>query len=400
MKKILIVTGYLKVGGGAEKVAANLGNYLSDQGYETHLLTFYEVEHKYPYHGIYHSFNERVKTNRLAKIPQIPIRIWRIYRYAKKHDIDTAYSFLEEANFYTLFAKLFFIRKLPVIASVRNNIHYRGRLFNTIAKYLYPRAEKIVAVTRAVEEILIEDFALSNTTTIYNSLDLDLVEKKRAEALPAEYQWIAEHQGPVCITIGRLTYQKAQWRMIRAFAWLLDTHPDAVLIILGEGELREALEQLVRDLGVEERVFLIGNQLNVYQFLNNADLFIFSSLFEGMPNTMLEALSLGLPIVSSDCVSGPREIIAPEIGVQETIAYPYYNQYGTLTERFGDERIFDALDATPLDQREDQFAQAISKHLASGFVKGDTYTAYQARAQDFSYYTIMQEWEGLLNTKK
>jgi len=76
--KILIVTGVLWIGGGAEKVAANLGNYFTDQGYESHLLTFYEAPDKYPYHGIYHSFNETAKTHRLFKLFGIPWRIWRI----------------------------------------------------------------------------------------------------------------------------------------------------------------------------------------------------------------------------------------------------------------------------------------------------------------------------------
>lgn len=388
-KKILIVTGYLKVGGGAEKVAANLGNYLTDQGYETHLLTFYETEHKFPYHGIYHSFNEQVKTNRLAKIPQVPIRIWRIYRYAKRHDIDIAYSFLEEANFYVLFAKLFFIRRLPVIASVRNNIRYRGRLFNTIAKYLYPQAKQIVAVTRAIEQILIADFALTNTTTIYNSLDMQLVEEKKEQPLPHEYQWIAEHPGRVCMTIGRLTYQKATWRMIRAFSQVVATEPDAILVILGEGELQGRLEQLVVDCGLEENVFLIGNHLNVYQFLNAADVFVFSSLFEGMPNTMLEALSVGLPIVSTDCVSGPREILAPEVGIEAELAYPHQSAYGTLTQRFDDDMVFASPATTTLTAAEVQLATAILA-TPTGTKSGID------RAQDFTYQNIMSEWEGLI----
>jgi len=78
--KILIVTGVLWIGGGAEKVAANLGNYFTDQGYETHLLTFYEAAEKYPYHGIYHSFNETSKGHRLIRL--IGRQLW-IRRFAQ-----------------------------------------------------------------------------------------------------------------------------------------------------------------------------------------------------------------------------------------------------------------------------------------------------------------------------
>lgn len=404
--RVMIVIGVLWVGGGAEKVAAALGNYLTDNGYETHLLTFYEHDEKYLYHGIYHSFNEPPKSNRLLKIFRIPARVWKIHRYARIHNIDIAYSFLEEANFYTLSAKLLFQRSLPVIVSVRNNIRRRSWLFKRISRWLYPHAKKVVSVTRAIEQILIDDFKLTNTTTIYNPLDMEMIEEKQNEPLPAEYQWLADRPpvlprgktggeagSPLCITIGRLIQQKGQWHLIRAFAEVVKTHPTATLIILGDGEYREKLQTLIDACGLLENVHLIGKHQNVYQFLNAADLFVFSSLWEGMPNTMLEALAVGLPIVSTDCMSGPREIIAPELAVDEPIDYPYHSQYGTLVAPFDYTECWHTPDQEPLTETERELAGAIERALSGNGEQVDV--QFRDSTKRFAYDTVMWKWEAL-----
>ena len=395
--KILIVTGVLWIGGGAEKVAANLGNYFTDQGYETHLLTFYEAPEKYPYHGIYHSFNESPKGHRLFKLFGIPLRIWRIAKYARAHDIDIAYTFLEEANFYVLLAKRFFMRRLPVVVSVRNNIRTRGWLFQRLCAWLYPSAKSVVAVTKQVEHMLIEDFALPNTTTIYNSLDMPYIAARAKEPLLPEYQWLNQ-ASPLCISMGRLIPQKGQWHLIRAFSQVLASHPSAQLVVLGEGEYKAQLQQLASDCGLADSVHFIGKHPNVYQFLQAADIFVFSSLFEGMPNTMLEALSLGLPIVSTDCPSGPREIIAPDLAVNAETNYPHETPYGILTTPFAiKEAFFDTPAKRPLMPAELQLATCITDVLTRDWKRGPAYTAYKQRITEaFTYEQIMQEWEAVL----
>jgi len=396
--RILIVTGVLWIGGGAEKVAASLGNYFTDQGYETHLLTFYEAPEKYPYHGIYHSFNETPKRHRLLKVFGIPMRIWKISQYIRQHDIDIAYTFLEEANFYVLLAKRFFVQQLPVVVSVRNNIRTRGWLFQKLCAWLYPSAKSVVAVTKQVEQMMIEDFALQNTTTIYNSLDMPYIRERAKEPLPTEYQWL-EQVSPLCISMGRLIAQKGQWHLVRAFTKVVQTHPSAQLVVLGEGEYKAQLEQLVLDCGLEKSVHFIGKHANVYQFLQAADIFVFSSLFEGMPNTMLEALSIGLPIVSPDCPSGPREIIAPDLPVNASTTYPHETPYGILTTPFAiTEAGFETPTQHSLTPEENQLAAAMNDMLKQDWKRGSSYTAYnQLIAEAFVYETIMQEWESLLS---
>ncbi len=396
-KKILIVTGVLWIGGGAEKVAAALGNHLTEAGYETHLLTFYEAAYKYPYFGIYHSFNEAPK-HRLLKALNIPFRIYKIAKYAKRHKIDVAVTFLEEANFYTLIAKRLFLKQLPVIVSVRNNIRQRSWIFKKLSALLYPQAEKVVSVTKTVEAMLIEDFDLKNTTTIYNPLDMELINDIKKKPLPDAYAWLSEKK-PLLISAGRLIDQKAQWHLIRAFSEVAKRNHEVTLALLGEGVHHAALLKLIDDCGVRGRVHLLGKHANVYQFMNVADVFVFSSRFEGMPNTMLEALSVGLPIISPDCQSGPREILAPEVGVRDELTYPYETAYGVLTAPFPivGEPIWQSPEEVPLTPEEEQLRDAMVAVLAHGWVRGPKYTEHKKRvAEAFALPEVMKEWEEIV----
>jgi glycosyltransferase involved in cell wall biosynthesis len=246
--------------------------------------------------------------------------------------------------------------------------------------------------------MLFEDFALQNTTTIYNSLDMPYIQERAKEPLPAEYQWL-EQASPLCISMGRLIQQKGQWHLVRAFTKVVQAHPSAQLVVLGEGEYKAQLEQLVLDCGLEDSVHFIGKHANVYQFLQAADVFVFSSLFEGMPNTMLEALSIGLPIVSPDCPSGPREIIAPALPVGAQTTYPHETPYGILTTPFAiTEAGFETPTQHSLTPEENQLAAAMNDMLKQDWKRGSSYTAYnQLIAEAFVYETIMQEWESLLS---
>lgn len=400
-KRVLIVIGTLAIGGGAEKVAATIGSQLTARGHEVHLLSFYEAAHKYPFTGIYHTEGEPIITNRFKKLWRVPQRVWRIRRYARLHDIDVAISFLEEANFYTILAKLCGHWRLPVIVSVRNNVSKREWPFRLATRLLYPFAKSVVSVTKAVEVVLQRDFKLTNTTTIYNPLDMELIAARRTVPLPSTLtQHFSATRRPVCISIGRLIHQKGQWHLIRAFTAVRTVHPTATLVILGEGNYRPQLEALIVDCGLSDVVSLIGNHDNVYQFLAAADIFVFSSLWEGMPNTMLEALAVGLPIISPDCVSGPREILAPDLPVTASVDYPHQTAAGTLTAPLSEDAIWTTPRETALTPEEEQLANVINAALTAQQSASGARTTPAAATPPlhtpFTMTTIVREWERLL----
>jgi glycosyltransferase involved in cell wall biosynthesis len=115
------------------------------------------------------------------------------------------------------------------------------------------------------------------------------------------------------LAVGRLSEEKRFNYLIETFANLATKYPHWDLVILGEGVLRSDLEQQIRELVLEKRIFLMGRVGNVGEWYESADLYVMSSRFEGFPNTLIEAMSYGLAAVSFDCDTGPRDIIRHEI---------------------------------------------------------------------------------------
>ena len=178
----------------------------------------------------------------------------------------------------------------------------------------YPQAHKIVCVSEGVKEDL-EGFVgepLAKLETIYNPLDLERI--ARLSKAPVTHPWLQDG-GPDCIVaLGRLEPAKDYATMLRAFARLNSERP-ARLIILGEGSQRDMLTALASELGVAARVDLHGDVANPFPFLARGDLYVLSSAYEGCPNALMEAMACGCRMVSTDCPSGPRELLRDgEIG--------------------------------------------------------------------------------------
>ncbi len=145
-------------------------------------------------------------------------------------------------------------------------------------------------------------------------------------SMPCQHPWLKEKVRPVILGIGRLTEQKDFKTLILAFYELKrlwsSSGPLPCLIILGEGSMRKELEALVASLGIEADISMPGFQSNPYCYLKNSDLFVLSSKWEGSPNVLTEALSLGVPVVATDCKSGPKDIlkngkVAPLVPVED-----------------------------------------------------------------------------------
>lgn len=175
-------------------------------------------------------------------------------------------------------------------------------------RLLYPRIDQIVAVSNGVADdtariarLPRERIAVIRNPVITPDLALQAAE-------PCPHPWLTPGQLPVIIGIGRLQRQKDFPTLIRAFAQVRATR-DCRLLILGEGGARTKLESLIAELGLTDRVALPGFQANPYAWLAQARLFVLSSAWEGSPNALTEALALGIPVVATDCPSGPAEIL-------------------------------------------------------------------------------------------
>ncbi len=171
----------------------------------------------------------------------------------------------------------------------------------------YRFADEVVGVSTGVAEDIGNIAKLKNVHIIHNPVVTD--ELKWQMKGVVEHRFFQEEDSKVFITVGRLHEQKDYPTLIEAFAYVHSRDPKTRLIVVGDGEEREALKQLVRNKGVEAFVDFIGFQSNPYAYIKQADVFVLSSLYEGFGNVIVEALATGTPVVSTDCPSGPSEIL-------------------------------------------------------------------------------------------
>lgn len=239
-----------------------------------------------------------------------------LVRYLRSERPYAMVSALDYANVVALWARRLAGVPVRLVVSERNTMSQstqrtdsrRERFLPLLARLFYPWADAVVAVSQGVGEDLIRITGLpaGKVHVIYNpTVGPDLLTKAQA---PLQDPWFAPGEPQVVLAVGRLTRQKDLVTLIRAFALLRRRRP-ARLLILGEGEDRAALEALVRQAGLADDVRLPGAVTNPYSYMARAAVFALSSAWEGLPNALIEALALGTPVVSTDCPSGPREIL-------------------------------------------------------------------------------------------
>lgn len=172
----------------------------------------------------------------------------------------------------------------------------------------YPSADGVVAVSKGVADDLARFARLprERISVINNPVVTD--DLLEAKCVNAEHPWLADGTVPVIVAVGRLTRQKDFGTLLRAFALVQERRP-ARLLILGEGEDKASLQALARDLGLEERVEMPGFVPDPLAYVAKASVFVLSSAWEGLGNALIEALACGCPVVSTDCPSGPSEIL-------------------------------------------------------------------------------------------
>ena len=302
-KKISILVNDLD-SGGAERVVSLLLDMLHSRYditlFMMHNIIFYNIPKDIK---IVIVGNSKLEDSGFIKLLKLPLIAWQ---YRKLNDSSISLSFLSRANYINIFAKLFGM-KGRVIVSERSmpSLQYRGSLQGYINKLLirllYNRADMVFANSKGNALDLIENFKIRDVRVIYNIFNID-----RIVNLSNRYAILDSNRFNF-ITIGRLDEGKNHKLLIDAIREI-----DANLYIIGDGVLRDDLVEHIINLGLEDRVFMLGKEKNPYKYLSKADSFIFASNREGFPNVLVEALACRLPIISTDCKSGPREILAPD----------------------------------------------------------------------------------------
>jgi len=370
--KVMFFLPTLGVGGG-ERVVSELSLHLPDSIERS--IALFQNHVSYPYKGELFFLNIPVANALFKKIYYFFVAIWRFKKILKKEKPDYVISFGAPANIINLLSHKKTMIRVDNFMSSASAGAYR-----MLIKSLYNRAPQIICVSESSAKDLEENFNIKKEKikVIYNPLNVAEIQRLSLEPLTSDYAKIFE--SPVIITMGRLSKQKGQWHLIRAFREVKNTVKNAKLVILGTGELEPELKQLIRDLGLQSDIHLLGWQDNPFKFLAKARVFALSSLWEGLPYVLLEAMACGLPIVSVDCKSGPREILAPNTDITKEANGIELAEYGILTPVANSQQFLKDAIITVLSDK--SLAEALSKKSLQ-------------RANYFDVSNIIKEWEFL-----
>jgi len=296
-------------GGGAERVMVTLANGFAARGFRTDLVLAQAVG---PY-------LEEVETDvRVVDLgsSRVALSLLPLMRYLRRHRPMAMLSALGHANVIAAVAKQFSGVKTRLVVSERSTLSDeeirkrkgRARIIPFLMAKTYRFADSIVAVSEGSADALSERLGISRSTirVIYNPIDCELI--RNLSYNPPEHQWFQEDRIPVVLAVGRLTAAKDHKTLVRAFA-RVRLKRKVRLVILGEGECRAELEALVKQLDLNDCVSIPGFAENPFQYMRRAQVFVLSSAWEGLPGVLLQAMACGTRVVSTNCKSGPSEIL-------------------------------------------------------------------------------------------
>ena len=420
-KNILILINTLKLGGGSQTVVSRLAKGFMNFGYKVKYLIFFPLKPYIKVDSPIYSLNEKHggwiknKENKLKSIIRRSKRLIdltvifpRIFRdFCKKNEINLIISFMEDANLISILSRKLFKNITKLIVSLRSNpkFSYKGFFDNLIytkllIKKLFKYSDFVVIPSKGMKKVLI-DLGCENShlKTIYNPNNID----KYIELSNVNIEKILNNKNLISdviknsfnfITIGRFEKVKGHLFLIKAFYEVIKKYPKIHLMLIGEGHLKLEILKYIRSLKIEKNITILGVKNNIFPYLKIADCLILPSITEGFPNILIEALSVNLPIISTDCESGPREILTNNIGFNVSLKYPFLGEYGILTRPFSlnDEPKL----KFPLFNSEKSLADAMKLVLKNPELI-ERYSRGIERAKIFHTDEIIKDWINLFN---
>lgn len=350
---ILFVVNNLS-GGGAEKVAADLASHFADI-YNVSILTLSNKEDKFIIHDNIHrlKINQNSRSGNLIEAFKKNFgRIFQLRKTIINSNADVVITFMNRTNIRVLLSLL--LKKIPVIITEHNypKMNKMKMSWEILRRLIYKKSYKLVSVSRGISDYF-KYIPGDQKLVIYNPTEISLVIKKESNRFSI-------------VTMGRLVPIKNFDLLIRVFNKLSSKYDDWDLKIIGDGNERVNLEVLIDSFDLKSRVSLLGFKSEPHQDLSESDIFVLSSKSEGLGNVIIEAMKCGLPVISTDCPVGPREIIIN-------------NETGLLVDNNDFDSLYNGLETLILDEK-----------LRENFVKN----AYSS-LDNFSNEFIFEQWNKL-----
>jgi glycosyltransferase involved in cell wall biosynthesis len=406
-------------GGGAERVVSNLSMDLAQQ-YNIKIAIFDNSEQTYPFRGelirIKLPFSGNTAENKLfARMIRFFILIYKLKKLKKIHHIKVTISFAEQANIINVLTK----GKTRTILSVRTFLSKQisgtsnATIIRLLVRMLYNRADLIITPSKVAGEDMVEQFGIMphKLKVIYNYVNKERILSLSLEEIEDSFHRQLFRQ-PVLLNVGRVTPAKGQWILLEMMVKIKTEFRGWKMVIIGgaesEGELKTQLTALAEGLGLElydsssqqppsldYDVYLLGFQVNPFRYMRQSQMLLFPSVYEGFPNTVLEAMQSGLPVVVADCLAGPREILAPDTELKLRIAKMEVTHFGILCPALRSTDIKEPVPQEILNEWMNAFRYLANEtELKNKFVQNG-YT----RVGDFDKNYIIGQWKQCMDTK-
>lgn len=294
-------------GGGAERAMVDLANGLRAEGLQTDIVV---VRDEGPWRRLLSDDVQLVAIRSRWALPGFV----KLLRYLRRTLPDVVVANGAVPIILAVLAR-WFTRRFIVIARIPTNlsaglarVNLRWRIIRTVQAALLPRADAIITNSKGSSEDIARSLpaAAANVHTIHNPVVRLSVTHEAGQ--PVEHPWFHSHGPPVILAAGRLERSKDHPTLLRAFALVVQQR-EVRLIVIGEGTQRRNLVKLSHELGIAHTVDFPGFHANPFAFMARSRLFVLSSIHEGMPNVLIQAMACGTPVVSTDCPSGPREVL-------------------------------------------------------------------------------------------
>ncbi|WNH10247.1 glycosyltransferase [Thalassobellus suaedae] len=373
MKKILLIMPYGSVGG-MERLALHFYNHYKSQGYQVTAIKFFKLQSDIinfkqdEYALLNKDLSELSPFKRLWFYMSAPFKLRRLI---KKQHITHSIAFGDMANIFSALTNTseFKIGSIHALKSVELNSHSMfTRIIKWSYKSIYKKLHKVVCISNAIKKDLIENCQYKfpeNLEVIYNPHDITSIQSLSEEPLDTPKER-ALFKGQTIIFIGRLSYQKSPWHLINAFKLLIEKNENVNLIFIGDGnpEVIQYIKNQIETFNIKDRIHFLGRKTNPYKYLKQADVLALSSHFEGTPNVIVEAITLGIPIVCSNCTEGIMELMSinkysennknihVESGIitpnfyKGTLGFPEYNGLTLEEEHFSEALLQVLLDSS------------------------------------------------------
>ncbi len=319
MKNILLIMPYGGVGG-MERLALNFYNQYKSQGYTVKAIKIIQLDSDIIHFGKDEIALSKVDFYQMSFL----IRFWfyckipfLIHQIIKKNKITHSISFGDMANVFSSlsFTKEYKIGSIHSYKSVEfNNRNFLNIIFKLAMKTTYYYFNKVVCISEAVKLDLIENCGFKfnkKLMVIYNPHNFKQIDELSNVKFESEIE-DQLFKSKVILFLGRLTLVKAPWHLIKAYSLIKNQENSIKLVFIGDGdeELTNHLTQLVTQLGIQENVVFLGRKSNPYPYLKKASVLALTSYYEGTPNVIVEAIFLGIPIVTSNSTNGLRELMS------------------------------------------------------------------------------------------